>query len=56
MDQKMKEEKLTYAPKTEEDRIAMEVLEFLRAKELPIWQVKEVLTKAKNLADWEKLK
>lgn len=49
-------EQLTYVPKTEEEKIAKEVIEFLRPKELPIWQIKEVLDKARNLAEWTKLK
>ena len=52
----MASKKLTYKPKTEEEKIAQEVIEFLRLKKLPIWQVKEVLAKASNLAEWEKLK
>lgn len=50
------EKQLTYIPKTEEDIIAKEVIEFLRSKELPVWQVKTVLAKASDLAEWEKLK
>lgn len=50
------EKQLTYMPKTGEEKIAKEVIEFLRPKELPIWQVKMVLAKASNLAEWEKLK
>lgn len=50
------EERLVYAPKTEMTPIAREVIEFLRPKELPIWQIKEVLNEAKRLADWEILK
>lgn len=50
------EERLTYAPKSEMEPIAREVLEFLRPKELPIWQIKEVLNEAKRLADWGILK
>lgn len=49
-------EQLTYVPKTEEEKIAREVIEFLRPKELPLWQVKEILAKASNMAEWEKLK
>lgn len=49
------EKPLTYIPKTEEDKIAKEVIEFLRPKKLSVWQVKEVLTKASNLVEWEKL-
>lgn len=33
------------------DDIAIEVLDFLRPKDLPIWQVKEVLARAARLAD-----
>lgn len=47
---------LTYEPKAEEEKIAKEVIEFLRPKELPLWQVKEVLAKASSIAEWEKLK
>lgn len=50
------EEQLKYVPKTEEEKIAREVIEFLRPKELPLWQVKEILAKASNMAEWEKLK
>lgn len=49
-------EQLTYLPKTEEEKIAKELIEFLRPKELPLWQVKEVLAQARNMAEWEKLK
>lgn len=49
-------ELLTYVPKTEEEKVAQEVIEFLRPKNLPVWQVKEILAKASNLAEWEKLK
>lgn len=51
-----KEEQLTYVPKTEEEKIAIEVIDFLRPKELPLWQVKEILAKASNMAELEKLK
>lgn len=47
---------LTYEPKEELQKIAMEVLEFLRPRHLPIWQVKEVMTYAKEFAEWEKMK
>lgn len=50
------DELLTYVPRMEMEPIAREVLEFLRPKELPIWQIKEVLNEAKRLADWEVLK
>ncbi len=36
--------------------IAKEVLDSLRSKKLPIWQVKEVCRFAMELADWELLK
>ena len=49
-------DRLTYAPKSEMEVIAQEVLEFLRPKELPIWQIKDILNEAKRLADWEILK
>jgi len=48
--------KLEYEPKNEIIKIAREVIDFLRPKELPVWQVKEVLSSAAKLADWEKLK
>ena len=50
------EDKLTYAPKSELTPIAQEVLDLLRTKELPVWQVKEILTEARRLADWAILK
>lgn len=49
-------ERLTYAPKEELSLIAQEVIDFLRQKDLLIWQVKEVLIEASKLAEWEKLK
>lgn len=50
------EEQLTYIPKTEEEKIAKEVIEFLRHKKLPVWQVKTILSRASSLVEWEKLK
>ena len=50
------EKKLTYIPKTEEEKVAKEVIEFLRPKKLSVWQVKTVLAKAGDLVEWEKLK
>lgn len=47
---------MTYAPKSELTPIAQEVLDLLRPKTLPIWQVKEILSEARRLADWEILK
>lgn len=47
---------LEYEPKDVLDSTAQEVLDFLRPKELPIWQVKEVLMRASRLAEYEKLK
>jgi len=47
---------LTYKPKEELDGIAQEVLDFLRPKELPIWQVKEVFKRASRFAEYEKMK
>lgn len=38
------------------EKIALEVLDFLRPKELPIWQVKEILVVAARLSEWQKLK
>ena len=38
--------------KAELKSIAKEVMELLRPKRLPVWQVKEVLRYAMNLADW----
>lgn len=49
-------EQLTYAHKEEMDKIAQEVLEFLRPRHLPIWQVKDVMKRAIRLAEWEKMK
>ena len=49
-------EQLTYAPKEEMDKIAMEVLEFLRPRHLTVWQVKDVMKRAIRLAEWEKMK
>lgn len=49
-------EKLEYTPKEELSKAAQEVIDFLRPKELPVWQVKEVLREAIKLAEWEKLK
>lgn len=49
-------EKLEYVPKSELGPIAREVLDFLRPKELPIWQIKEILAEASRLVEWEKLK
>lgn len=49
-------ERYEYVTKGEIPEMAREVLDFLRSKELPIWQVKEVLKEAMRLADWEKLK
>ena len=49
-------DRLTYVPKSELGPIAREVLDFLRPKELPIWQIKEILAEASRLADWEILK
>ena len=48
--------RLTYAPKSEMVPIAQEVLDLLRPKMLPIWQIKEILAEARRLADWEILK
>ena len=48
--------KLEYEPKSELEDLAVEVLEFLRPKELPIWQVKEGLSTAMRLAEWQTLK
>lgn len=50
------EKELTYAPKEELDEIAKEVIEFLRPKKLPIWKINKVLTIAKDLIEWEKMK
>ena len=50
------EDKLTYALKSELTPIAQEVLDLLRPKALPIWQIKEILSEARRLADWEILK
>lgn len=49
-------EKLKYTPKSELDKVAAEVIDFLRPKELPVWQVKDVLSRAKELAEWQTLK
>lgn len=49
-------EQLTYVPKEKVDEIAKEVIDFLRPKELPIWQVKDALIRASKLVEWEKLK
>lgn len=49
-------DRLEYAPRSELEPIAQEVLDFLRPKELPIWQIKEILAEASRLAEWEKLK
>lgn len=49
-------EKLEYTPKEELSKAAQGVIDFLRPKELPVWQVKEVLREAIKLAEWEKLK
>ncbi len=38
------------------EKIAFEVLDFFRSKELPIWQVKEILVVAARLSEWQKLK
>lgn len=50
------EDKLAYAPKSELTPIAQEVLDLLRSKELPVWQVREILSEARKLADWAILK
>ncbi len=52
----MKDNPLPYVTKTEEDEIAQEIIDLLKTKSLPIWQVKDVLSKAKQLADWQTLK
>lgn len=49
-------ERMEYAPKGELEDIARELLDFLRPKELPVWQVKEVLDCAKQYVDYTKLK
>lgn len=48
--------KLEYEPKGELDRAAKEVLDFLQPKELPIWQVKEILALASRFAEYTKMK
>ena len=45
-------EKVKYLEKAELKSIAEEVMELLRPKRLPVWQIKEVLRYAMNLADW----
>ena len=42
--------------KQEAEKIAFEVLDFLKPRELPIWQVKEILATAIRLSEWEILK
>lgn len=44
------------ATREELREIGQELLEFLRQKKLPIWQVKEILRRAGTLVDWEPLK
>ena len=48
--------KLEYIPRDDVDDIAQNIIDFLRPKELPIWQVKEALSAAAKLAEWEALK
>ena len=48
--------KLEYEPNSVLDGLAIEVLELLRPKGLPIWQIKEVLNKASERIEWETLK
>lgn len=48
--------KLEYVANDEIDDIAQDIIDFLRPKELPIWQVKEALSAAAKLAEWEVLK
>lgn len=44
------------ATREELREIVQELLEFLRPKKMPIWQVKEVLRRAGTMVDWEPLK
>lgn len=45
-----------YASKEELKEIARELLEIMRPKKLPIWQVKETFQFAIEMADWEPMK
>ena len=49
-------EKMEYVPKSDLCNEARAVLNFLRPKELPIWQIKEILAEAARLSEWEPLK
>lgn len=46
----------TILTKEELKKIAQEVLELLRPRELAIWQVREVLKFANEAIDWTKMK
>lgn len=49
-------EKLEYSPKGELLKVAEEVICLLTQKQLPVWQVKEVLSEAAKLAEWQVLR
>lgn len=42
--------------KEELEDLARKLVDQLRKESLPLWQAKEVLTRAKNQLDWEVLK
>lgn len=45
-----------YQGDDELDTLAEKIIELLRPEQLPLWQAKDVLTRAKNMLDWEPLK
>ena len=47
--------KLEYEAKGELEKVALEILEFLKPRDLPIWQVKETLDIAKRFSEYQKL-